>query len=153
MREDVDAGDAAHVGDLREPAPRHARQPEAQVKRAPVDRHHAPSAESLVDVERAGVPGAIRMASVTDNVMKFFRGSSGQASVPASPQKRTRRSSGMAEISRLLNTQEGLYVLDLGSTSANNIRFLTAKGHKNYSEDLLRASLDPDLRRTPSPGR
>ena len=36
-------------------------------------------------------------------------------------------------------------VLDLGSTSANNIRFLTAKGHKNYSEDLLQASLDPAI--------
>jgi len=57
-----------------------------------------------------------------------------------------RRSSGMGEISRLLNIEEGLCVLDLGSTSANNINFLTAKGHKNYSEDLLRASLDPDLR-------
>jgi len=52
----------------------------------------------------------------------------------------------MAEISRLLNSQEGLCVLDLGSTSASNIRFLTEKGHKNYSEDLLQASLDPDLR-------
>lgn len=37
-------------------------------------------------------------------------------------------------------------MLDIGSTSANNIRFLTEKGHKNYSEDLLRASLDPQLR-------
>ena len=36
-------------------------------------------------------------------------------------------------------------MLDLGSTSANNIRFLTAKGHKNYSEDLLQASLDPAI--------
>ena len=52
----------------------------------------------------------------------------------------------MGEISRVLNSQEGLCVLDLGSTSANNISFLTEKGHKNYSEDLLRASLDPDLR-------
>lgn len=77
--------------------------------------------------------------------MKFFRGS-GQSSVPAVPQRLTRRSSGMAEISRLLNSQEGLCVLDLGSTSANNIQFLTEKGHKNYSEDLLRASLDPELR-------
>lgn len=51
----------------------------------------------------------------------------------------------MAEISRLLNAEESLCVLDLGSTSANNIRFLTGKGHKNYSEDLLRASLDPAL--------
>lgn len=86
------------------------------------------------------------MASVAENVMRFFRSSSDQASAPAVPQKRSRRSSGMAEISRLLSSQEALYVLDLGSTSANNISFLTAKGHKNYSEDLLRASLDPALR-------
>jgi len=52
----------------------------------------------------------------------------------------------MGEISRLLNAQEGLCVLDLGATSASNIRFLTERGHKNYSEDLLRASFDPDLR-------
>lgn len=86
------------------------------------------------------------MASVAENVMRFFRSSSAQVSAPAVPQKRSRRSSGMAEISRLLNSQEALYVLDLGSTSANNISFLTAKGHKNYSEDLLRAALDPALR-------
>ena len=56
----------------------------------------------------------------------------------------------MGEISRLLNStsssEAGLCVLDLGSTSANNIRFFTDKGHKNYSEDLLRSSLDPALR-------
>jgi len=52
----------------------------------------------------------------------------------------------MGEISRLLNSQEGLCVLDMGSTSANNIRFFTDKGHKNYSEDLLRSSLAPELR-------
>src|SRR5438270_2366055 len=85
------------------------------------------------------------MASVADNVMRFFRGSSDQAAAPAVPQKRSRRSSGMAEISRLLNSEDPLCVLDLGSTSANNIRFLTAKGHKNYSEDLLQASLDPAI--------
>lgn len=85
------------------------------------------------------------MTSVSHNVMRFFRGSSEQASAPAVPQKRSRRSSGIAEISRLLNTPDSLCVLDLGSTSANNIRFLTAKGHKNYSEDLLQASLDPAI--------
>ncbi|MGB9073009.1 MAG: SAM-dependent methyltransferase [Terriglobales bacterium] len=78
--------------------------------------------------------------------MKFFRGSSDQSSVPVASQKLSRRSSGMAEVSRLLNSEEGLCVLDLGSTSANNIRFLTERGHKNYSEDVLRASLDPALR-------
>jgi SAM-dependent methyltransferase len=86
------------------------------------------------------------MASVADNLMKLFRSSSNQPAAPAAPQKLTRRSSGMAEISRLLNSQENLCVLDMGSTSANNIRFFTEKGHKNYSEDLLRASLDPALR-------
>jgi SAM-dependent methyltransferase len=34
----------------------------------------------------------------------------------------------------------------MGATSANNIRFFTNHGHKNYSEDLLRSSLDPSLR-------
>jgi len=51
----------------------------------------------------------------------------------------------MGEISRLLNTEEGLCVLDMGSTSASNIRFFTGKGHKIYSEDLLWSSLDPVL--------
>jgi len=86
------------------------------------------------------------MASVSDNVMKFFRSSSNRTAAPAVPQKLTRRSSGMGEISRLLNSEEGLCVLDLGSTSASNIRFFTDKGHKNYSEDLLHSSLDAALR-------
>ena len=78
--------------------------------------------------------------------MKLFRGSSDQSQPPTVAHKLSRRSSGMAEISRLLNSQEGLCVLDLGSTSAHNIRFLTERGHKNYSDDLLCASLDPALR-------
>lgn len=86
------------------------------------------------------------MALVADKLMKFFRSTSKQVPAPAPPQKLTRRSSGMAEISRVLNSQEGLCVLDMGATSANNIRFFTSKGHKSYSEDLLRASLDPELR-------
>ncbi|MFZ0478485.1 MAG: methyltransferase domain-containing protein, partial [Terriglobales bacterium] len=61
-------------------------------------------------------------------------------------------SSGVGEISRVLNSQEGLCVLDVGATSANNISFLTGQGHKNYSEDLLRASLDPALRSTDTSG-
>ncbi len=88
------------------------------------------------------------MALVSDNVMKFFWSSSKQTAGPAVLPRLTRRSSGMAEISRLLNSTsgDGLCVLDIGSTSANNIRFFTGMGHKNYSEDLLRSSLDPALR-------
>jgi len=85
--------------------------------------------------------------------MKFFRGSTNQTVAPATPQKLTRRSSGMGEVSRLLNSQEALCVLDMGATSASNIRFFTGKGHKNYSEDLLRSSLDPTLRIPDSEGK
>src|ERR1035441_10488786 len=86
------------------------------------------------------------MASVAHNLMKFFRSSSNQTAASETPQKLSRRSSGVGEISRVLNSQEGLCVLDVGATSATNIRFFTGKGHKNYSEDLLRSSLDPALR-------
>ena len=84
--------------------------------------------------------------------MRFFRSSSNQTVTPAVSQKLTRRSSGIGEISRLLNSEEGLCVLDMGSTSASNIRFFTGKGHKIYSEDLLWSSLDPALRIQDSAG-
>lgn len=81
--------------------------------------------------------------------MKIFRGpstgSEQQKSPPAAPQRLTRRSSGLAELSRTLSSQAGLCVLDLGATSPGNIRYLTELGHKCYSEDLLVASLDPSL--------
>jgi SAM-dependent methyltransferase len=91
------------------------------------------------------------MASVS-NLMKFFRSSSNQDAALATPQKLSRRSSGVGEISRVLNSQEGLCVLDIGATSANNIRYFTDHGHKNYSDDLLRASLEPGLRVQDEPG-
>jgi SAM-dependent methyltransferase len=88
------------------------------------------------------------MASVAHNVIKFLRGSSssaGQASGVGTAKRLTRRSSGMAELSRTFGAQEGICVLDLGSTSPGNIRYFTEHGHKSYSEDLLLASLDPTL--------
>ena len=51
----------------------------------------------------------------------------------------------MAEISRALKTEEALCVLDIGATSASNIRFFTERGHRIYSQDLLEASTDPAL--------
>ena len=81
--------------------------------------------------------------------MRFFRGSStdsGPGSRPAqSTQKLTRHSRGLAEISRLFEAEEPLCILDIGSTSASNIRHLTERGHHIYSEDLLEASTDPAL--------
>jgi SAM-dependent methyltransferase len=86
------------------------------------------------------------MSSVSQNLMKLFRGSSGSQVVPAqASEKLTRRSSGLGELSRSWEAAEGLCVLDLGSTSPTNIRHFTERGHKIYSEDLLTASTDPDL--------
>jgi hypothetical protein len=41
--------------------------------------------------------------------------------------------------------QEGLCILDLGSTSSANISYLTDLGHRLYTEDVLKASQDPEL--------
>ena len=49
----------------------------------------------------------------------------------------------MAEVSRLLKSEDPLCVFDIGATSASNIRFFTERGHKIYSQDLLEASTDP----------
>jgi SAM-dependent methyltransferase len=88
------------------------------------------------------------MASVTHSFMKLFRGSSGSGETPTAAtakQRFSRRSSGLGELGRFLKAQEGLCILDLGSTSPSNIRYLTGLGHKVYSEDLLVASTDPSL--------
>ena len=86
------------------------------------------------------------MASVTQNFMKLFRGSSGEAeAAPQAAQRLTRRSSGLGELARMWDADSPLCVLDLGSTSPSNIRFFTERSHKIYSEDLLVASTDPSL--------
>jgi SAM-dependent methyltransferase len=87
------------------------------------------------------------MASVTQNFMKLFRGSSSGAQAESQPlaPKLTRRSSGLGELSRLWSSETPLCVLDLGSTSPANIRFFTERSHKIYSEDLLVASTEPHL--------
>jgi len=82
--------------------------------------------------------------------MKLFRGGSstesGQAPKPAqAAQRLSRRSSGLGELSRHWGSETGLCILDLGATSASNIRYMTERGHKIYSEDLLVASTDPSL--------
>jgi SAM-dependent methyltransferase len=87
------------------------------------------------------------MASVTQNFMKLFRGSSSgtETAAPQAAARLSRRSSGLNELSRLWDSETPVCVLDLGSTSANNIRFFTEKGHRIYSEDLLVASTEPAL--------
>src|SRR5271169_1647 len=97
------------------------------------------------------------MASVTHNFMKLFRGSSESAGhavrTTHAAHRLTRRSSGLAELARILKSEEPLCILDLGSTSAANIRYLTERGHKIYSEDLLEASTDPALATTDEQGK
>src|ERR1700694_3905458 len=87
------------------------------------------------------------MSSVTHNFMKLFRSSSGgtEATTPQAAPKLIRRSSSLGELSRVWEADSLLCVLDLGSTSASNIRFFTERSHKIYSEDLLVASTDPNL--------
>jgi len=43
----------------------------------------------------------------------------------------------------LLKTEDPMCVLDIGATSASNIRFFTERGHRIYSQDLLESSTDP----------
>ena len=87
------------------------------------------------------------MASVTTSFMKLFRSSADSDSGAARTQssRLTRRSSGLGELTRTFASEEPLCVLDLGSTSPTNIRYMTERGHKIYSEDLLDASTDPGL--------
>ncbi len=87
------------------------------------------------------------MGSVA-SFLKMFRGAG--AEVAAAPvaekgHKLTRRSAGLLEFTKSIQGQEGLCILDLGSTSPTNITRLTDLGHKLYNEDLLTSSTDPGL--------
>jgi len=78
--------------------------------------------------------------------MRFFRSAPESSPAPKSQERLTRRSSAMAELSRIFKSEDPLCVLDIGATSASNIRYFTEHGHRIYSEDLLEASTDPSLR-------
>ena len=77
--------------------------------------------------------------------MRFFRNTPAEAPAPKVLPRLNRRSSAMAELARLLKSEQTLCVLDIGATSASNIRFFTERGHRIYSQDLLEASTDPPL--------
>jgi SAM-dependent methyltransferase len=86
------------------------------------------------------------MGSVTHSLLKFFRGGTEEREAAQAQQKIRRRSSGLGEFTRTVRMQDGLCVLDLGSTSPANISYLTNLGHKLYTEDLLTPAYDPSLR-------
>jgi SAM-dependent methyltransferase len=82
-------------------------------------------------------------------LFKFFR-SEGKvplsAGTSASGERRAqRRSSGLAEFTKLIASEENLCILDLGPTSPQNIALLTGMGHRVYNEDVLLASFDPSF--------
>jgi SAM-dependent methyltransferase len=71
------------------------------------------------------------------------------AQKPAFPEPGTaarvaRRSSGMAEFSKVIAGREGLTILDLGPTSPQNIGAITEMGHRVYNEDVLLSSFLPE---------
>lgn len=80
-------------------------------------------------------------------LMKWFRGGEEPRSRPAAPtsaaSRLSRRSTGLAEFTRILSGKENASVLDLGPTSPANISFLTGFGGRVCSEDIVHASRDP----------
>jgi len=60
-------------------------------------------------------------------------------------QKISRRSTGFIEFIRAISREEGLKVLDLGSTSPANITFMTGLGHRFRQEDVLPLANDKAL--------
>lgn len=98
------------------------------------------------------------MASVANTFMRLFRGSPAESErstqTAATPRAGiVRRSTGLGEFNRALGKAEDLCILDLGPTSAPNIRHFTGLGYKVYSEDLLLASMDPALKVTGEDGK
>jgi len=81
--------------------------------------------------------------------MKLFRNSTDSATQDNASAKGsnrlTRRSSSLGQLIKILDSEETLCILDLGSTSPANIRYCTERGHKIYSDDLLLSSTDPSL--------
>ena len=56
-----------------------------------------------------------------------------------------RRSTGFSEFIKWIAREEGLSILDLGSTSPANITFFIGLGHRFHQEDLLRLAFDKSL--------
>lgn len=56
-----------------------------------------------------------------------------------------RRSTGFSEFIKWMAREEGLSILDLGSTSPANITYFIGLGHRFHQEDLLRLAFDKSL--------
>ena len=77
---------------------------------------------------------------------RLFGGSKSGVDEEVAPgQKISRRSTGFNEFIRAISREEGLKVLDVGSTSPANITFMTGLGHRFHQEDVLRLASDKSL--------
>jgi hypothetical protein len=87
-------------------------------------------------------------------VFDLFRRGPQKSSLPepGATTRVARRSSGMAEFSKVIAGREGLTILDLGPTSPQNIRAITEMGHKVYNEDVLLSSFLPEYARRSEDG-
>lgn len=94
------------------------------------------------------------MNSPNHGLSRWFRGTEPSSATPTEPAKGvprvSRRSIGFGEFMRSLQAdiksagEQRLSILDLGSTSASNITFFTNLDMRVSTEDVLRASKDPD---------
>ena len=74
--------------------------------------------------------------------MRLFGGESRGSGTKQTPRV-ARISSGWTQLVKTLRDQDGLRVLDIGSTSSSNINFLTGLGHSVYMANLLEDAADP----------
>lgn len=63
---------------------------------------------------------------------------------PFSGKRISRHSSGWSKARARLKAQEGLSILDIGSTSHSNINYLTSLGHSVFMADLVGESTHPE---------
>jgi hypothetical protein len=85
---------------------------------------------------------------VAPGILSRLFGGSGKSGVDEDVvpgQKISRRSTGFNEFIRAISREEGLKVLDVGSTSPANITFMTGLGHRFHQEDVLRLAGDKSL--------
>jgi SAM-dependent methyltransferase len=77
---------------------------------------------------------------------KLFGGgaSQEQTGAEAGGVRVSRRSNGLAELSKYIAREGSCTVLDLGPTSAANITYFTNLGARSYSEDVLHDSQNPE---------
>lgn len=68
---------------------------------------------------------------------------SGASNLGLGGPRTSRHSGGWAAMRKKLMSEEGLRVLDIGSTSPNNINYLTSLGHSVYMADLVEDASSP----------